>query len=124
MATWENILSHYSFVSKTYSEQTDPADLHKPFVDVVPHYPIPAFRPNSNHFLHHEYQHILSPILPSTETLYDFPISVEVTYLDVFSARRQRIIFSKYHNFFYLCTIIWILSKCICTMHGFWKKPI
>ncbi len=39
------------------------------------------------------------PILPSTETLYDFPVSVEVTYLDVSSARRQRILFGKYHNF-------------------------
>ncbi len=83
-----------------FAEQTDPAKLCKPFVDIVPDYPIPAFRPNSNRFLHHEYQNILSPILPSINTLYDFPVSFEVIYLDVFSARRQRIIFSKYHNFF------------------------
>ncbi len=99
MATWDNILSHYSFNSKTYSELTDPADLRKPFVTDVPDYPIPAFRPNSNCFLHHEYHNILSPILTSTNTLYDFPVNVETTYLDVFSARKQRLIFSKYHNF-------------------------
>ncbi len=73
MVTWDDILSHYSFVSKTYSEQIDPADLCKPFMNIVPDHPIPAFRPNSNFFLHHEYQNILSPILPSPNTLYDFP---------------------------------------------------
>ncbi len=84
MATWDDILSHYSFVSNTYLEKSDPADLRKPFVDVVPNHPIPAFRPDSNCFLHHEYQHILSPIFPSTETFYYFPVSVELTYLDIF----------------------------------------
>ncbi len=79
MASWNDILSHYSFVSKTYSEQSDLADLHKPLLDFVPNYPIPAFRPNSNHFIHDEYQYKLSPILPSTETLYNFPVSVEDT---------------------------------------------
>ncbi len=74
MATWDDILSHYSFNSKTYSELTDPADLRKPFVDFVPDYSIPEFRPNSNRFHHHEYYNILSPILTSTNTLYDFPI--------------------------------------------------
>ncbi len=52
MATWDAILSYYSFDSKNYSESSDPADLSKAFVDVVPEYPIPAFRPNSNRFLH------------------------------------------------------------------------
>ncbi len=84
MATWDDILYHYSFDSKNYSELTDQADLRKPFVNVVLDYHIPAFRPNSNHFHHHEYNNILSPILTSTNTLYNFPISVEMTYLDVF----------------------------------------
>ncbi len=84
MATWDDILFHYSFVSNTYLEKSDPADLRKPFVDFVPNYPIPSFRPNFNRFLNHEYHHIFSSILPSTDTLYDFPVSVEVTYLDVF----------------------------------------
>ncbi len=99
MATWDYILSLYSFDSKHYSELTDPANLHKPFVDVMPDYPIPAFRPNSNRFLHHEYNNVLSPILTTTNTLYDFPINVDMTYLDVISTRIQRIIFSKYNNF-------------------------
>ncbi len=43
MATWDAILSHYSFNSKNYSESSDPADLSKAFVDVMPEYPIPAF---------------------------------------------------------------------------------
>ncbi len=99
MATWDAIRSHYSLDSKHYSEFTDPADLSKAFVDVVPEYPIPAFRPNSNHFLHQDYNHVLSSILTTTNNLYDFPISVELTYLDVLSTRRQCILFSKYHNF-------------------------
>ncbi len=95
MATWDDILSHYSFNFKNYSELTDPVDLRKTFVDVVPDYPIPAFRPNSYRFLHHKYHNILSPILTSSNTLYDFPVSVEMKYLDVISARRQHIIFSN-----------------------------
>ncbi len=102
MANWDYILSHYSFNSTTCSELTHPAHLGKPFVDVVPDYPIPAFRPNSNCFLQYEYHNILSPIITSTNTLYDFPIGVEMTFLDVFSARRQCIIFSKFHNVLYL----------------------
>ncbi len=39
MATWDAILSQYSFDSKHYSEFTDPADLSNFFVDVVPEYP-------------------------------------------------------------------------------------
>ncbi len=61
-------------------------------------YPL-TFRPNSNRFIHQAYHHVLSPILTTTNTLYDFPVSVELKYLDVLSARRQRILFSKYHNF-------------------------
>ncbi len=99
MATWDAIILHYSFDSKHYSEFTDPADLSKVFVDVVPEYPIPAFRPKSNHFLHQDYSNVLSPVITTTNTLYDFPISVEMTYLDVLSTRRQRILFSKYHKF-------------------------
>ncbi len=99
MTTWDNILSHYSFDSKLYDELYDPADLRKPFVDVVPSYPIPAFRPNYNRFDDYEYDNILSPILPSIETLFDFPVSVDVTYLDETSSWRQGICYSKYHNF-------------------------
>ncbi len=88
MATWDDILSHYSFDSKHYSELTDPANLRKPFADVVPDYPLPAFRPKSNRFLYHECNNILSPILTTTNTLYNFPISVYLTYLDVISVRR------------------------------------
>ncbi len=99
MATWDTILSHYSFDSKHYSEFTDPANLSKPFVDVVLEYHLPAFRPNSNRFLHQDYSNVLSPIITTTNTLYNFPISVEMTYLDVLSTSRQCILFSKYHNF-------------------------
>ncbi len=99
MATWDAILSHYSFDFKHYSEFTEPADPSKAFVDIMLEYPIPAFRPNSNCFLHQDYSNVLLPILTTTTTLYDFPISVEMTYLDVLSTRRQRILFSKYHNF-------------------------
>ncbi len=89
----------YSFDSKLYDELCDPAELCKPFVDVVPSYPIPAFRPNYNCFIDHEHDNILSPILPSNENLFDFSVSVDVTYLDKTSSRRQRTCFSKYHNF-------------------------
>ncbi len=101
MATWDAILYHYSFNSKNYWESSDTADLNKAFVDVMPEYPIPAFRPNSNHFLHQDYNHVISPILTTTtnNTLYDFPVSVELTYLDVLSTTRQCIRFGKYHNF-------------------------
>ncbi len=99
MTTWDDIFSHYSFDSKLYDELSDPGDLRKPFVDVVPYYPIPAFRPNYNRFADREYDNILTSILPSTETLLDFPVSIDVTYLDETSSRRQHICFSKYHNF-------------------------
>ncbi len=99
MATWDAILSHYSFDSKNYSEVSDPADLSKAFVDIELDYPIPAFMSNSNHFLHQDYNHVLSPIVTTTNTLYNFTVSVELTYLDVLSSRGQHILFSKYHNF-------------------------
>ncbi len=121
MTTCDDILSHYSFDSKFYDELCDPADLRKPFVDIVPSYPILAFTPNYNHFADHEYANILSPILPSTETLFDFPVSVNVTYIDETSSRRQCICFSKYHNFLSLYNhsdfvkmhmhIAWLLGK-------------
>ncbi len=38
-------------------------------------------------------------LIPCTNTLYDFPVSVELAYLDVLSTRRQLIHYSKYHNF-------------------------
>ncbi len=98
MTTWDDMLLHYSLDSKLYDELCDPADLGKPFVDVVPSYPKAAFRPNYNCFVDHEYDNILSPILPSSETLFDFPVSVDVTYLGETSSRRQHICFSKYHN--------------------------
>ncbi len=81
MATLDAILSHYSFDSKHYLEFTEPADLSKAFVDIMPEYSIPAFSPNSNCFLHQDYNHVLSPILTTTNTLYDIPVSVELTYL-------------------------------------------
>ncbi len=99
MATWDAILSHYSFDSKNYSESSDLADHSKAFVDVMPEYPIPAFKPNTNPFLHQDYNHVLSPILTTTNTLYDFPVTVELTYLDILSTSRQYILFSKDHNF-------------------------
>ncbi len=102
MSTWDAIFSHYSFDSKHYSEFTDPTDLSKAFVDVMSEYPIPAFRPNSNRFLHQDYTNVISPILTTTNTLYDFPISVDMTYLNV-----------------QVCTIIRTSSKCICIMHGY-----
>ncbi len=117
MATWDAILSHYSFDSKNYSETSDPADLSKAFVDVNPEYPIPTFRPNSNHFLHQDYNHVLSPILTTTNTLYDFPVSVELTYLDVLSARRQCILFSKYHNLLSLYNHSYFIKM---HMHNAW----
>ncbi len=63
MTTWDDILSHYTFDSKFYTEHCDPADLRKPFVDVVPIYPIPAFRPNYNRFADHTYDTFLAQIL-------------------------------------------------------------
>ncbi len=99
MAAWDTILSHYSFDSKHYSEFTDKADLSKAFVDVVLEYPISAFRPNSNRFLHQDCSYVLSPILTTTNTLYDFPVGVELTYLDVLSTRRHSILISQYHIF-------------------------
>ncbi len=36
MATWDAILCHYYFISKNYSEISEPADLSKAFVDVEP----------------------------------------------------------------------------------------
>ncbi len=65
--------------------------------------PIPVFRPISNRFFHQDYSIVLSPIFTTINTLYDFPISVEMTYLDVLSTRKQCILFSKYHNFLSLC---------------------
>ncbi len=103
MTTWNDILSYYSFDSKLYDELCDPAKFCMAFVDVVPSYPIPYFRPNYNNFAYHEYDNIFSPILPSTETLFDFPVSVDVTYLGETSSGRQCICFSKYHNFLSLC---------------------
>ncbi len=64
--------------------------------------PVTPYQPldqTINRFIEHDYDNILSPILPSTETLFDFPVSVDVTYLDETSSSRQRIYFSKYHNF-------------------------
>ncbi len=95
MITWDNILSQYIFGSKFYILHCDPADLQT-FVDVVPSYPIPAFRPNYNHFADHTYDNILAPILPSTNTLYYFPVTVDVTNLDRPSSGRQRIYFSNF----------------------------
>ncbi len=100
MASWNAILSHYSFDSKKYSEISHPANLSKDFVNIEPENTLPAFRPNSNCFIHQAYHHVLSSILTTTNTLYDFPVSVELTYFDVLPARRQHILFSKYHNLF------------------------
>ncbi len=102
MTTWNNILSNYSFDSKFYNEHCDPADLCNPFVDVVPNYPIPAFRPKYNRFVDHSYNDVLVRILPSKDTLYDFPVSVYVTYLDMTSQGKQCIYFSNYHIFFFI----------------------
>ncbi len=127
MTTWDNILSHYTFDSKFYTEHYDPADLCKPFVDVVPSYPIPAFRPNYNRFAHHTNDNVLAPILPSADTLYDFHVSVYVIYLDRTSSWRQRIYFSKFNNFLSLYNHsdflkmhmhnAWLLDKADLTIH-------
>ncbi len=99
MPAWDAILSHYSFDSKHYSELSNRADLSKAFVDVMTEYPIPAFKQNSNRFLHENYSNVLSPILTTVTTLFDFPASVDVTYLDVNSPGRQRLLFGKYDSF-------------------------
>ncbi len=100
MTTRDDIQSHYTFDSKFYTEHYDPSGLRKPFVDVVSSYPTPAFRPNYNRFANHTYNIVLAPILPSADTLYDFPVSVYLTYLDRISSGRQRIYFRNFHNFF------------------------
>ncbi len=99
MTTKDEILSHYTCDSKFYIEHCDPADLRKPFVHVVPIYPIPAFRPNYNCFADHTYDNVLSPILLSADTLYHFLFSVYATYLDRTSSETQGIYFSNFHNF-------------------------
>ncbi len=104
MTTSDDILFHYSFDSKHYSELTDPAKPPQTFCGHVPDYPMPVFSANSNHFLQYKYNNILLPILTAANILYDFPISVDMTYPDVISSRRQRILFNKYHNFLYLYT--------------------
>ncbi len=69
MTTWND--------SKFYNEHCDLVDLSNPFVDIVPSYPIPAVRPDYNRFVDHSYNNVLAPILPSKDTLYDFPVSVD-----------------------------------------------
>ncbi len=120
MTTWDDILIHYVFDSKFYD--CDTAGLRKPFVDVVPSYPIPAFRPNYNRFADHTYNNVLQPIHPSTETLFDFLVSVDVTYLDETSSKRQHICFSYYHSILSLYNHS-DFAKCTCIMLGFWTKP-
>ncbi len=95
MTTWDDLLSHYYFDSKTYNEHCDPADLHKPFVNFVPSYPMPAFQPNSNPLATYSYHNVLLPILPSADTLYDFPLRMCLTYLSSNTTGRQHIYFSK-----------------------------
>ncbi len=68
-------------------------------MDTVPEYHFPAFRPNQNRFLFESYDNILAPIMPSSETLLDFPFSVDITYFNSESLGRQRIYFTKYHSF-------------------------
>ncbi len=99
MTTWDDILSHYTFDSKSYIEHCEPANLHNLFVDVMPSYPIPAFKPNYNRFTDHTYYNVLASILPSTNILYDFPVTVNVTYVDRTSSGRQSIYFSNFNNF-------------------------
>ncbi len=86
-------------ISKFYTESSDPTDLHKSFVDIVPDYPFPAFRPNQNHFLYELYDNVLAQIIPSSKIMYDFPFGVDVTYFNSESSGRQRIYFTKYHSF-------------------------
>ncbi len=99
MASWDYILSHYTFDSKLYTESSDPRDLRNSFVDTIPEYPFPAFRPNQIRFLFESYDNILAPIIPSSETLLDFPFSVDVTYFNSESSGRQCIYFTKYQAF-------------------------
>ncbi len=82
MASWNSILSHYTFDSKFYMQSSDPKDLSKSVVDAVPEYPFLAFEPNQNCFLYESYDNILAPIIPSSETLHDFPFNVDVTYFN------------------------------------------
>ncbi len=102
MASWDSILSHYTFDSKLYTESSDPTDLRNSFVDTIPEYPFPSFRPNQNCFLFESYDNILASIMPFTETLLDFPFSVDITYFNSDFSGRQRIYFNKYHSFLYM----------------------
>ncbi len=101
MASWDSILSHYTFESKLYTKSSDTTDLGNSFLDTISEYPFPAFRPNLNRFLYESYYNILAPIIPSSETLLDFPFSVDVTYFNNESSGRQRVYFTKYHSFLY-----------------------
>ncbi len=125
MTTWDDLLSHYYFDSKTYNEHCDPADLHKPFVNFVPSYPMPAFQPNSNPLATYSYHNVLLPILPSADTLYDFPLRMCLNiYLatlqgdNIFILARYFLSFYNHSDFLKMhMHNAWLFGKSDVTMH-------
>ncbi len=99
MISWNDILSQYQFRTNTYKEHCDPSDLKNFFVEVIPQYHCKALNPNSNHLVVHSYHNVLLPILPSDDVLYDFPVSVSLTFTSSHYTGRQRIYFSTLHSF-------------------------
>ncbi len=77
--------------------------------------------------LDHTYDNVLASMLPSADTLYDFPISVYVINLDRTSSGRQHIYFRNFHNFLLLYNHsdflkmhmhnAWLLGKTDLTIH-------
>ncbi len=68
-------------------------------VSISPSYPIPAYQPNRNRFLDHDYSKVLFVILPSPVWMFDFPVRVTITYYDVTTSRRQHIYFNYIQSF-------------------------
>ncbi len=97
--TWEDILSNYHFDTNLYSENSNPTDLSNPLVSISPSNPIPAYQPNRNRFLDHDYSKVLSVILHSPVRMFNFPVCVIITYYDVMMSRRQCIYFNYIHSF-------------------------
>ncbi len=104
MITWNDILLQYQFKDNSYEEHSDPSDLKNYFVEVIPKYRFQALNPKFNHVLAHSYYNMLLHIFPSDDILYDFPVSVIITYLSSHYTGRQFIYFSNIHSLLCLYT--------------------
>ncbi len=98
MISWDDILKQYCFENDSYDECLDPSELTNYFVDVIPNYPFPTASPNLVRMTAHSYRNVLLLILPSEDYLYDFPVSVNISYLSSETTGRQPIYFSDTHS--------------------------